>query len=399
MSMMNTYKKLSVIVPIYNTEKYLRQCLNSIINQTYTDLDIILVDDGSTDSSGIIADEYKSDSRVRVIHKNNQGLIKARLEGVKYARGEFVTFVDADDWIDINMYSDMMHQVTENNLDMILCGMNRFYESGKNHNAVPLLSEGLYSENDLREKVWSQMLWNDKIGANAVNASLCSKIVRKDILKQNLQNASDLTIYYGEDAAVLFPTMLEINSLYVSHNVYYYHRQREKGNIAPYIQDNECVEKLFCLYQFLKERFKMSGYIELFQNQLDLFFIKLLSLRKAFLESIEEKDEAIFPFSDINNGAKVIIYGAGSVGKAYIKQNEQYHFCNIVLWADKNYCSFDKKLEIVSPGEIIDTEFDFIIIAVQVATVAKEIRGELLSYGIPNDKIIWKATKQSSLSL
>lgn len=386
-------KILSVIVPIYNTEKYLRQCLNSIISQTYKNLDIILVDDGSTDGSGKIADEYKSDPRVRVIHKNNEGLIKARLEGVKNAKGEFITFVDADDWIDKNMYSEMMRQINEKNLDMVLCGMNRFYTEGKNYNSVPVLPEGLYDEDNLRDKVWPRMLWDCKKEINGVDASLCSKIVKRDILSHNIREASELGIFLGEDAAVLFPTMLEIKQLLVIHDVYYYHRQREKGIVAPYIQDNEYFEKLFILYQYLKKRFEKSGYIKLLQTQLELFCMKFIPLRKQYLESVEEKPEAIFPYMNIIEGARVIIYGAGNVGQAFVKQNEQYQFCKIVRWVDKNYFKFDKKLKIVGPEEINDAEYDYIIIAVQVAAVAKEIRDDLCSYGIPSEKIIWKATK------
>ena len=100
---------ISVIVPIYNAESYLRQCIDSILKQTYEQLDILFVDDGSTDSSGKICDEYRAlDPRVRVIHKRNEGLMKARKTGVNYAKGDYVTFVDADDWIEPNTYLSML---------------------------------------------------------------------------------------------------------------------------------------------------------------------------------------------------------------------------------------------------------------------------------------------------
>lgn len=386
-------KVLSVIIPIYNTEKYIRQCIDSVINQTYKDLDIILVDDGSTDYSGIIVDEYKSDSRINVIHKKNQGLIKARLDGVRSAKGEFVTFVDADDWIDTNMYSDMMTYVIEKDLDMILCGMNRFYDNGRNYNVMPILEDGFYNQKEVAQRVLPQMLWSDKVETNVVNASLCSKIVKKNILEGKLENASTLNIYYGEDAAVLFPIMLDIKSLYVTHRVYYYHRQREQGNVAPYIRDDMCVEKLFSLYSYLKNNFDEYKNTVLFQKQLDLYFIRLLSLRKDFLENVNENNEVIFPIEDIIYGSKVIVYGAGNVGQAYIRQNEKYHFCEIVQWVDKNYFNFKRELNVMDPKEIKKIKFDFIIIAVQTAGVAREIQEELLSYGIEEKKIIWKATK------
>ena len=96
---------ISVIIPIYNVEKYLEKCIQSIINQTYRNLEIILVDDGSTDSSGEIADKYKKlDNRVKVIHKINGGLSDARNKGCEIATGEYISFIDSDDYIDLNMY-------------------------------------------------------------------------------------------------------------------------------------------------------------------------------------------------------------------------------------------------------------------------------------------------------
>ena len=105
---------ISVIVPVYNVEDYLERCINSIINQTYTNLEIILVNDGSTDSSGIICDQYSQiDSRIRVIHKKNGGLSDARNVGLDVATGEFISFIDSDDWISLTMFSEMVSQFTD----------------------------------------------------------------------------------------------------------------------------------------------------------------------------------------------------------------------------------------------------------------------------------------------
>ena len=100
---------ISVIVPVYNIEEYLPQCIDSIINQSYGELEIILVDDGSTDSGGNICDRYaRMDSRIKVIHKENGGLVSARKAGVNRAAGEYVTFVDGDDWIEQDAYQKLI---------------------------------------------------------------------------------------------------------------------------------------------------------------------------------------------------------------------------------------------------------------------------------------------------
>lgn len=111
---------ISVIVPVFNTEKYLDQCIQSILSQTYSNIELLLVDDGSTDSSGAICDRYaEQDSRVRVFHKPNGGVSSARNKGLEVAKGEYVIYCDADDWIDVDMYKVMYDKASSENLDMV----------------------------------------------------------------------------------------------------------------------------------------------------------------------------------------------------------------------------------------------------------------------------------------
>ena len=117
--------KISVIVPVYNVEKYLRKCIESILNQTFREFELILVDDGSTDSSGKICDEYAlKDSRIKVIHKENGGASSARNAGLDVAKGEYIGFVDSDDWIEMDMYGELYRLIKENNTDISVCGIN-----------------------------------------------------------------------------------------------------------------------------------------------------------------------------------------------------------------------------------------------------------------------------------
>lgn len=125
-------KKISVIVPIYNVEKYLKKCIESIINQTYSNLEIILVDDGSPDNCGKICDEYQvQDSRIKVIHKKNGGLSDARNAGIKEATGEIISFIDSDDFVDLDMYEYMLNEMQKENADIVICGTKIDFENGK----------------------------------------------------------------------------------------------------------------------------------------------------------------------------------------------------------------------------------------------------------------------------
>lgn len=125
-------KKISIIVPVYKVEKYLPKCLDSIINQTYTNLEIILVDDGSPDNCGKICDEYaQKDNRIKVIHKENGGLSAARNTALDIITGDYVGFVDSDDWLDIDMYETLVMYANKYNADIVRCDNYENFEDGK----------------------------------------------------------------------------------------------------------------------------------------------------------------------------------------------------------------------------------------------------------------------------
>ena len=113
---------VSVIIPVYNVEKYMRRCIDSIINQTYTNLEIILVDDGASDRSGKICDEYaQMDHRIKVLHKENGGLASARNAGIQIATGEYISYVDSDDWVETEFIEVLLKGCQDNNAKMSIC--------------------------------------------------------------------------------------------------------------------------------------------------------------------------------------------------------------------------------------------------------------------------------------
>lgn len=125
---------ISIIVPVYNMERYLRKCVDSLLTQTHTNLEIILVNDGSTDSSPQICDAYAAvDARVRVIHQQNAGLSAARNAGIERSTGSLIGFVDSDDFISPNMYEDLLRALEMNDADMSMCGIRHVFEEGSVH--------------------------------------------------------------------------------------------------------------------------------------------------------------------------------------------------------------------------------------------------------------------------
>lgn len=146
--MENISDLISVIVPVYNVEKYLPQCISSILNQTIQNLEIILVDDGSLDNSGKICDDFsKNDNRIIVVHKENGGLSSARNAGLKIANGNYIGFVDSDDWLDENMYETLLKLINDTNADISYC--NFFRTANGNEKISPINNEIIESFNNI----------------------------------------------------------------------------------------------------------------------------------------------------------------------------------------------------------------------------------------------------------
>ena len=217
--------KLSVIVPIYNGEKYLLRCLDSILAQTFSDFELILIDDGSKDNSGNMCEEYAAaDSRVTVIHTKNQGVAQARKTGLERATGEYVSFVDCDDWIDKELYCCMEDCAADILMfPMVMEPQKRLRDSG-----VPA---GLYGKIQLEHDVYPHMIYDLKTNTSAILPSLCDKVFRRELLCA-VYDSLDLTLTLGEDAMCTYPCLLAANCIcFMEDSACYHYWQEHSENM------------------------------------------------------------------------------------------------------------------------------------------------------------------------
>ena len=164
---------ISVIVPVFNVEPYIEQCIKSIVDQTYKKIEIILVDDGSSDQGGAICDCWAaSDDRIRVIHQDNQGLSAARNAGLAISKGEYISFIDSDDWIEMDMLEVLHERITDSESDIVICGVMVEYESGsssKEFNKDEIFTSkealiSLLSGSEVKDQVWDKLYRRSAIG-------------------------------------------------------------------------------------------------------------------------------------------------------------------------------------------------------------------------------------------
>lgn len=217
---------ISVIVPIYNVEKYIRECIESIINQVYCDLEIILVDDGSTDNSGIICDDYaKFDPRIRVIHKSNGGLSDARNAGMKMAHGDWIGFVDGDDFIHPHMYAELYQCINKTNVNMAVCSFlpSEYYRKNWEYDKT----------NEIKIFNSAEALCN----LHTLMVSACNKIYNKNIFKTIQYPVAKL----HEDEAVIHRLIYQCDKIAFIKEQLYGRRIREGS-----IMTSELNEKRIC---------------------------------------------------------------------------------------------------------------------------------------------------------
>lgn len=209
--------KISIIVPVYNMEKYLRQCVDSILAQTFKDWELLLIDDGSKDSSAAICDEYAAvDSRIRVIHKENGGLADTRNMGIEMATAPLIGFIDSDDWVDPDMYETLYKTMVDNDADISMCGHYYTYTNREK----PSCSGGEVKVYDGHDAL--MMIIDDR----RIKSFLVDKLYKREVIRELLPKS-----FFYEDYATLFKWFVGVSKVAICESPKYHYRQR-RGSIA-----------------------------------------------------------------------------------------------------------------------------------------------------------------------
>ena len=405
----NMSEKVSVVVIAYNVEQYIEECVKSIRNQSYSNLEIILVDDGSTDLTSKICDkEAEADERIKVIHKDNEGLVGARQAGAKIATGKYITFVDGDDWIEQDMYLKLISYAENYNVDIVASGIIRDFGDRKKYERN-LVNQGYYSKKIMEKEIYPNMMFSLEKMNHYIDPSLCNKLFKRDLLLKSLKKVDKEIYYLGEDAATLYPLLLDANGLFVCDTAFYHHRivTSDVGN-ATY-KTEKSFERLIIWYKYLQGVFSNSIYSEVMLPQLEAYYMMKLNqmsiknvdvdfiiLLKRFYLSMGQgiasnisSVKYILPEENIKKESKIILYGAGMVGRDYQKQLSQKRY-NVISWVDKEYEKYrDKGYQVNSISSIKKLDFDLIFVALKKEELFNEVREQLMQRGIEKDKIVW----------
>lgn len=382
---------ISVVVPIYMIDKYLGICIESLLNQTYRNLEIILVDDGSKDRCSEICDLYASkDARIKVIHKENGGLVSARKAGVLAATGQYIGFVDGDDWVGPGFYQSLYNAIIQNDCDVAIAGFSRdlFNQTKSIYNTVP---SGYY-ERDALKDVFKEMISYGDFYRHGVSTYHWNKLFKREIvLKHQLKISDDVSI--GEDAVVVYATLLDCKRICITDNCAYHYRQREDSMLKSSVDFEKEMTRVRALYKDLSN--VVAGYPSVYdlQRQVNDFITGIFIIRSGGFLVSDDSDLQLFPFGCSLKGKRVIVYGGGTFGQQLMKRFLKNQLCEIAGWLDDDYWEYRRCCLNVDPVErICSLDYDYVLVAsLDKGYIAATTR-RLGDYGVPESKIIFVST-------
>lgn len=385
--------KVSVIIPVYNTSVYLKQCLDSVAAQSLKELEIICVDDGSTDDSPAILDAYAAGCpKMRVIHKENGGVVSARRAGEVAARGEFIGYVDSDDWIEEEMYERLYACAIENGAELVSSGY--WLEGGYTSQCLDGVDGGLYEGErmaELRENAIFCMPKKD----TGIRAPLHCKLFSRDLLcRIGIPVPEEVTI--SEDKLQMTACVLECRSAVILKEAYYHYRINQasvtrRGNPSYLL----CVDRV---YQYFRKLYPHPNFTECMKQQAELYIMDMLLVAVNTRLGFTTRNLLwIDPYwmDKIPEGKRIVLYGGGEAGKKYRTQllcrgAHTYAGC-----VDFEYGRIqDETLQVKPPEELDSLEYDYIVITIKNIGKAEEIRGKLEGLGVESFRILWFEQKE-----
>jgi glycosyltransferase involved in cell wall biosynthesis len=324
----------SIIVPVYGVEKFLSACVDSILGQTFSDFELILVDDGSPDNCPAMCDAYaQQDRRIAVIHKPNGGLAQARKSGLLQATADYVCFVDSDDYV-VPQYLDIIHRCIEENgyPDVVIHGMTRKYDNGNRLDDPPLMALGLYDKARMENEIYPYMVMDTRqpdLGEQLIPAYLCNKPGKRQLYLDHY--IQDERIRNMEDFAMMYELLYAADTMYVCTDCLYIYRIHAQSYLSRYHADY--FQTLRLCRDYIYQRIGKD--IPVIEHQLDIWtaLITLSTIWDEFRHGHKYSYALHHVRTELNNTQ--LVKGLSTAGlpllkKVYIRLL-QAHFYGIVM--------------------------------------------------------------------
>lgn len=378
---------ISVIVPIYNLDAYLFQCVSSIVAQTYPRLEIILVDDGSTDQALEICEFFrKQDSRIKVLAKSNGGLVSARKAGLHAATGKYIFYVDGDDWVDPQCMENYHALCSTHDADIVVGDYKREFLGNfvTVRNSIPA---GVYKRSALEQHILPNMISHGPFFNHGIKTYSWGKLYRREVI-EDLQNRVPEEVMVGEDAALLYPAIAASSVVVVSDLACYNYRQRPNSILKSTDFDHREIHRIATAFQYLSQTLSVYGDAFGFARQLQNYFASIVTIRSGGFLSSRALYDKFEVFGRIPPRAKLALYNSGSFGQhvyKHLRKNEDFQW---VAWFDKDYRENNiVKMPVINPDEMHLHGFDLLIVPSFDRQLQAEVESLFDAQGLDRQKI------------
>lgn len=388
---MNQDQMVSIVVAIYQVAPYLRECLESIRSQSYRNLEVILVDDGSDDGSEMICDEYgKMDGRFHVVHQKNQGTACARRNGAKAAQGGYIGFVDGDDWIREDMYEQLLAAAMPIHADAAICLRNIYrHQTGYSYAEDKVAEEKIYKKENGLNQICDYLFWGRDGHKEGISTTIGDKLFKRGKVIKYMEEI-DGRLRYCEDSACVIPYLMDAETVCIVNQPLYNYRQRPGS--ACNSTDLMYLEQFNIFYQSIVGR--LDAGMHEFKQRLDKYFVSrvyegLNKMMNLSLKSVLPLH--IPPIAKLPADERVVIYGAGVVGRDYHRMMELMCPDRIAGWVDRQWENLREEGLAVEPVRRLTVrDYDRIVVAALFEDSAKKIKEDLVSMGIEEARIFWQ---------
>jgi glycosyltransferase involved in cell wall biosynthesis len=363
MIMLSNQYLVSVIIPIYNVSAYLHQCVLTVCKQSYGNLEIILVNDGSTDEGLILCETFATkDSRVRVVNQKNMGLVSARQAGLRLSKGDYVLYVDGDDWLELHCVEKLIAMAEKHHSDIIVTGYYREFV-GQEIKVSPSIRNGVYTTEEIKNKIFPKLIHDDKSCSHSIPTFSWGKLFKRELLFDHQMDVP-MDISLGEDTVLTYPCIVSANSICVIDSPLYFYRQRAKSMLKSTMAAEDEIFKINRMCDFLA--LKVSGYGFDFNSQIESYRLILLAIRTGGLFGKENVPEWLFLNALNFKDKKIALYSSGAFGQQMWRKfrDANLNFCS---WFDQDYyesqlCGVDVRpledLPVEKPDIIVVATFD-----------------------------------------
>lgn len=386
---------LSIVVLVFNVSDYVDQCISSILNQTYQNLEVIIVVGNSSDNSNEICEKFaRLDNRVKIHVQNEPGMPAARKEGTELASGKYIIYVDGDDYIDADMCERLM--ASRDDFDLVVARWRR-EEELQSIEAGDALEPGAYRTEEEIDFLLDHMVDISFAGGgghikSGIAAFVWNKLHRTELAQEVFADCKEL-VRYVEDCDFTYRYLLKCKAVLLTDICGYHYRITSTSGVHTSTGREDYLENLGKFYNGLKPVLSNHPKSDRLLPQLQRKVARILNRapsKMGFVPTAQNK-VLVFPYLNLLNDKRIVLCGAGFVGQSYWNQIRQYKMCQISLWVDREWSYYRREGRDVSPMDTLPScEYDYAVIAVFHSETADLFRHDLRDLGVDGQKILWK---------